>query len=109
MNTEAQTSARPARAAKTKKAAASKKKIAPKKPAARPASTTRGSALDAMTITVKTRENAYKGSRGERFGLLKTGMTVAQYAATAEQKGHKRGRIVSGLRLFERDKHITLS
>ena len=103
MNTEAQTSARPARAAKTKKAAASKKKLAPKKPAAR------GSALDAMTITVKTRENPYKGSRGERFGLLKNGTTVAQYAAAAEQKGYKRGRIVSGLRLFEKDKHITLS
>jgi hypothetical protein len=38
-----------------------------------------------------------------------TGTTVAQYVAVAEQKGHKRGRIVGGLRLFERDKHITMT
>jgi len=58
-----------------------------------------------MTITVKTKENPYEGSRGERFGLLKTGTTVAEYPA--EQKGHKRGRIVGGLRLFEKDEDIT--
>ena len=105
MNTLAQTSARPRAARKP----AAGKKAAPEKPAAKPASTTRGSALDGMTITVKTKENPYKGSRGERFGLLKSGTTVAEYVAAAEQKGHKRGRIVGGLRLFERDKHITLS
>jgi len=41
--------------------------------------------------------------------LLRTGTTVAEYVAAAEQKGHKRGRIVGGLRLFEKDKHIALT
>jgi hypothetical protein len=62
-----------------------------------------------MTITVKSKENTYRGSRGERFALLRTGMTVAEYVAAAERKGHRRSRAISGISLFERDKHITLT
>lgn len=51
-------------------------------------------------------QRAFRSSSASADGLS---LLTSEHVAAAEQKGHKRGRIIGGLRLFEKAKHVTLS